>query len=135
MILYNILVIEISLRNDAKDIFSAIDNDGSGSIEFPEFVSMFRNPLEAADISNYGVVSLTPDGSNMLRPTNDEIESAAKDSKEIKAVILDALTKQQNASKIVQNHSRFLTCAFRQFDMNGDGVLTYGELQEALVSI
>ena len=33
----------------------------------------------------------------------DEIESAAKESKEITAIILDAITKKQNASKIVQN--------------------------------
>ena len=88
--------------------------------------------MEAANMKTYGLDKmLTKNG--RLRPSTAEVKKAAAQASAVKIKALDEITKAQNASKVVQNHSRHLTLHFKHFDQNGDGVLTYGELATAMV--
>lgn len=107
-------------EEDIAALIRRLDVDGSGTVDFDEFASVF-NPLRI-DRGDYGknhLAGLLPGGGTDDEPFDaEELESILEIERELALRMLEK--------------TRDLRSAFRKYDLNGNGRLEYKEFRQVL---
>uniref|UniRef100_K3WJR9 EF-hand domain-containing protein n=1 Tax=Globisporangium ultimum (strain ATCC 200006 / CBS 805.95 / DAOM BR144) TaxID=431595 RepID=K3WJR9_GLOUD len=134
---------EVGLTLDeTREMYTQVDTNGDNAMEYQEFAQMFTSneiskdagylsPMRESD----GIAS-DPSSSLMLK-YRSPLELSPRSRERMKALRSQVTEQLANKHGLEVNihggkNEQLLMYAFKQFDMDNDGVLTYGQVKQAL---
>ncbi|DBA03433.1 TPA: hypothetical protein N0F65_002841 [Lagenidium giganteum] len=127
--------------DEARTVYQQVDTNGNNAIEFQEFAQMFTEPVSDGAASPFSPLredpyAQDPSSSFALKfRTTLQLTPRSRDRmKELRDKVTGQLAKKHGLEVNMHGgkNEKLLIYAFKQFDLNNDGLLSYEQVKNAL---